>query len=360
MQKKAQQNNKKPLNAVQNVSAENYTKTPQQTLIPKTRAKYECSKQLAEMIQKANLLPREFNFSFEDLLKNAIPGRHLLLEWYELFLSLPDEIKNFIILSDERLEYKKNDAREFWINNDGYAQDVLSEMCADNEISDELFNTIIKANSDEIADFLVDYGYYGERYSYAEQVKEAKKNMSDSLFSTFDDSDGDDRTSSTYDLANAVAYIHALERLQGIRDFLLAIINLAKNTQITAAAGVEPENDYQRSRKQQKVVEKAIQEIKATKLKERILATSININEKGEITFSISEWASALQGVDTTRIRICEICENIFWANRRDAFACSKKHAKIRQMRLLRANWKASQELYLEARRRKTNKNKEK
>jgi hypothetical protein len=138
---------------------------------------------------------------------------------------------------------------------------------------------------------------------------------------------------------------------------LLSIINLAKNLEIISAPSEE--NDYFIRKNQDNFNQSAIRELTAKKLKDKILATSIKINEKGVISFSISEWASALQGVDITRIRICEVCEDIFWANRKDAFACSIKHAKVRQMRLLRANWKESEELYLEARKKKSNKNKE-
>lgn len=35
--------------------------------------------------------------------------------------------------------------------------------------------------------------------------------------------------------------------------------------------------------------------------------------------------AALVEGVDVTRLRVCEICKRLFWAFRKDAFGCSKK-----------------------------------
>ena len=349
MQKKSAQNNKKPLNAVQNVSAEKTTKTPQKKITQRNRAKYECSNQLGEMIQQANLAKDVSKFSTDAALEKIKNGVPFIVSWYEFLFSLPKEVKYFIFVSKEREDYEKQDGYEYWLNNDGEAQDKLIDLNADDQISDELLDRLINSDADEIADFLVDRGYYGDEYSYVNHRK--KERESTFSYSILDDEDKTDE----YDtFARAGAYISALERLHSIRDFLLSIINLAKNLEIISIPGEE--DSYHNRKNQENFSQSAIKELTAKKIKDKILATSININEKGEISFSISEWASALQGVDITRIRICEICEDIFWAKRKDAFACSKKHAKVRQMRLLRTNWKASGDLYVKARKNKQNK----
>ncbi len=344
MQKRIDRNNKKQAKTVQNVSVKNATKTPQGKSI-RQRVKYECNKRLAEMIQQANILPKDFHFTFDNLLENARPGVPLLYKWYKLFLSLPKEITDYLIMSDEILEYEKNDAREFWINNDGYAQDKLLDLNTDNQISDEEFNNIINEGSDEIADFLIEYGYYGEDYSYVKQVKQKKKDS----FSIRSSDEDDNETSYVHELTKAFPYIQALERLQSIRYFLLAIIKLAEFTQQSQIAKTESNYQFQED-----FAKLALQELTTKKLKDKVLATSISINKNGEVSFSVSEWANALTGVDITRIRICEVCGKIFWANRKDAFACSKKHSKVRQMRLLRNNWKKSGDLYIKARKNKS------
>jgi hypothetical protein len=358
MQKKARQNNKKPSNAVQNVSAEKATKTPQKKIAQRNRAKYECSKQLAEMIQQANLVKNVPQFLADEALEKIKRGTPFIVSVYDFLLSLPKEVQNFIFVSREREDYEKQDGYEYWLNNDGEAQDKLSDLNIDNEISDEVFDRLINSDADEIADFLVDRGYYGDKYSYINYRKnERESSFSYSIFDDDDDDDDDDEIDEHDSWNRASAYRSALERLHNIRDFLLSIINLTKNLEIISTPSEE--DSYHIRKNQENFSQSAIKELTAKKLKDKILAASITINKKGEINFSISEWASALQGVDITRIRICEVCEDIFWANRKDAFACSKKHAKVRQMRLLRANWKESEELYLEARKKKSNKSKE-
>jgi len=215
-----------------------------------------------------------------------------------------------------------------------------------------MVNRLVNSDADEIADFFVKFGFYGDEYSYANQQKEQRESL-ESSFSNIENT-FDYKSDEYNNLAKMSAYMNALERLQGIRDFLLAIINLAKNIEIVASPNEE--DSYKQRKKQQDFTKELI----TKKLKDRVLATSIKIAKDGRIEFSISEWANILQGVDITRIRICEICENIFWANRSDVFACSKKHSKVRQMRLLREHWKAKGDIYLKARQKKVNKKKEK
>lgn len=354
MQKKAGQNNRKQSNAVQNLSVKKSTKTPRLNLTQKTRAKYECSEKLAEMIEQANLIPKNFYFSIEEFI-NAKDRRYSFdIEFIEYLMSLPEEIKHFVFLSKETSEYEKQDSLEFWQNNDGYAQDILADLNSDEEISDVTYESLINSSADDIAEFLVDYGYYGSDYSYDKQLEKEKAECSRWSY----DEIPEDKETDSRRIWRILHYAKSLERLQNIKNFLLLIINLGEN--FSPIDFQNNEISYLDRKNHEYLTRLANTELASKRQQDKILATTITLNEKGEIQFSISEWASALQGVDITRIRRCEICEKIFWANRSDAFACSKKHAKTRQMRLLRANWKEKEDLYLKARKKKENNKKEK
>jgi len=119
MQGKIGKSNKKQVNAVQNLSSRSATKAPQKTYNRKSRAKYECSDELAEMIEQANLIKKEFSFSIDDFLKDLDTVQSLVISWYEFFFSLPKDIQYFVFQSEESLDYEKQDGYEFWVNNDG-------------------------------------------------------------------------------------------------------------------------------------------------------------------------------------------------------------------------------------------------
>jgi hypothetical protein len=80
------------------------------------------------------------------------------------------------------------------------------------------------------------------------------------------------------------------------------------------------------------------------------------IDQNGIVQYQVDEFSEAVSGVDIRRVRECEICACVFWAKNNNSWACSPKHSKARQMRLLRKNWKESGEYYLKARRRKNEK----
>lgn len=354
MQKRSKQFNKIVPNRLQNLLAEFGLKTPQDYKDKKTRAKYECNEQLAEMIEQANLLPPDFHFSITLLFEKNVSSSLLTpVRIYELIFSLPEDVQKYIFSSNELKDSEKQDAYEYWLNNDGAALDILYDLNLNEEISDETYKKLYGSSADEIAEFLVDFGYYGDDYSYEKQIAEEEKE--ERGYSSFFDSEYDSDFE-TRNLLKALKYTKPLEKLQNIRDFLLAIINLAKTYETTI--NQENSDSFFIRQDQKKLTELAIKEFELREVKEKVLAANISINDKGEIQFSISDWATALQGVDITRIRLCDVCNKIFWANRRDAFACSKKHAKTRQMRLLRANWKEKESLYLNARKRKKEKKK--
>ncbi len=56
--------------------------------------------------------------------------------------------------------------------------------------------------------------------------------------------------------------------------------------------------------------------------------TRIEIDEEGKIHFRFDEFTEALQGIEISRIRICENCSRIFWQGRTTQKGCNLKCAK--------------------------------
>jgi hypothetical protein len=157
--------------------------------------------------------------------------------------------------------------------------------------------------------------------------------------------------------------IYNLERVYGTREFIKNLINFAENIK----KGVITNFYFDEKNNLSLGLEREFQLHNATpvdvslpapltQIKGYLLETEIELDENGVITFRLSTYAEALQGVNISRLRACEICGKFFWAGRKDAYTCSKQHAKTRRMRLLRQNWKVSGDLYLKTRRNKTKK----
>jgi hypothetical protein len=75
--------------------------------------------------------------------------------------------------------------------------------------------------------------------------------------------------------------------------------------------------------------------------------TRINIDEKGKIHFS-SELIEALEGVEISRIRICENCSRIFWQGRTTQKGCNTNCAnniRVKKSRELKRQNRAKYEL---------------
>lgn len=87
-------------------------------------------------------------------------------------------------------------------------------------------------------------------------------------------------------------------------------------------------------------------------------ASTLFVDKQKRIRVRKSTFAEAVEGVEYNRIRECEICRRIFWANREDKLCCSKEHGHVLRSRRARANWEKSGELYLRARREKKAKTK--
>lgn len=56
-----------------------------------------------------------------------------------------------------------------------------------------------------------------------------------------------------------------------------------------------------------------------------LFTTSFEIGKDGKITFQTDKVIRALEGIDIKRLRICEVCNRIFWANRLEKIGCSDK-----------------------------------
>lgn len=66
---------------------------------------------------------------------------------------------------------------------------------------------------------------------------------------------------------------------------------------------------------------------------------SAKVDRQGELHLSFGPIITALQGIDPSRIRICEVCKNIYWAVRSDARCCSKECSHILRTRRWRWNY---------------------
>ncbi len=345
MPKNTKQINKKQQNAVQNLSADYYTQTPQFFKGQKTRAKFACNEKLQEMIRLANLLPKDFHI---DLLEAIKEGKSPALYWYEILRNLSSDLFLELIKSREVIEYEKQDSIEYWENNSDLAHDYLNDLEAGNEITEDEFNQLINSDEQVVAKVLVDKGYFGENYSYREQTKRQKDEKEDDLWRKPEDDESLNLFFEFFNSKNYV-YIKALERIQKIRDFLLGLTELAEYNNTAGVSDGNPTNSNS-----------AFKHLMSEKIKDEIVTSSVLVSKEGIVNFLVSEWAEAIQGANITRLRLCEVCEKFFWAARKDTFACSKKHSKVRQMRLLRENWKDKGDLYLKARQKKANIKKEK
>jgi hypothetical protein len=313
-----------------------------------SRAQYNCPSDLAKIIEEVNILPADFHFSFEQLIERnrdrIVPYSLDILE-YEYFRELPEALKSAMLRSKEVKEAEKEDAFEYWLNNDGKAMDRVQDFCLDHDYSDEVTEKMMSWDSERIAHFLVGMGYYGEEYSrYAQVKREAEENEDEEEF---------------YDFGSPIwnGAFKALFRLEEARNFLLAVVELGANLVGDSFPGDEPQDVASQQRKF--LARQAENSWRLKKLSRRLMASEVTIDSNRHINFGLSEWARAINGVDITRVRRCEVCDKIFWANRRDAFACTKEHSKVRQMRLLRVNWRENGNLYKKARKQRVKNGKE-
>jgi len=67
---------------------------------------------------------------------------------------------------------------------------------------------------------------------------------------------------------------------------------------------------------------------------------TLEVDKQGVIRVNQDQFAAAVDGIDSTRIRECKVCERAFWAGRRDSMCCSSNCADKRRKRQHRARYK--------------------
>jgi hypothetical protein len=291
----------------------------------RSRAEYDCNQKLSELIRLANFLPPDFN------LKDVLNDRrekdlNVFLESfsvfiYRIFRDLPKETQHYIFESPEYQEYEKMDSFEYWINLPDLANEKLNEMLDEQEISQELFEQITDARDVDIAEFLVNAGYWGNGYSWLDSLKD-ENGFSFSLER--------ERSDSYYEAMKSEkqnAFLRAIIRLQNIK----GLIGIFQQFDSAQKSKRNVTNPFSKNSNKPSIPEE---------VQKQLLTTTLSFDEKGRATFALSEFAEAVQGADVSRIRVCGVCKNFFWASRSDAKACSKQHAKTLQMRRLRELWK--------------------
>jgi hypothetical protein len=323
MQQKVKSSNKKQRKEVQILSEKERTKTSQNqsTSLPKSRAKFQCNPKLAELIELANIIPPDFHFDWnEELTKGDY--QTALIGWLKVFPKLGKETVSRLL--DAKIDGIKFPFFENFPNDDFTEHDFLRlagitliQYRKTFEIRSLLLNLIklfsvsqeksvakfFNHKTIEATNLLEKMLEEGERISRLQQENKQIE-LSPELENTL-----------LFDIAS-----------QGNNELFS---NFADLTDIIS------------------------------KIQLQISKVDFSIDNDGKINFRLTKYADALQGVNISRLRLCEYCNRIFWANRNDAFTCSPKHARNRRMRLLRENWKQKGDLYLKARRKKANKKKE-
>lgn len=69
--------------------------------------------------------------------------------------------------------------------------------------------------------------------------------------------------------------------------------------------------------------------------------STVTITREGFVRVRADAFGFAVDGIDATRIRQCEICDLLFWAGRKDSWCCSSSCADKRRKRTHRAKLKS-------------------
>lgn len=72
------------------------------------------------------------------------------------------------------------------------------------------------------------------------------------------------------------------------------------------------------------------------------LETELRIEANGTAYFQKSLFADVIDGADVRRIRLCEVCENLFWAKRLDQVFCSKACSGLQRIQ----RWREKSTVY--------------
>jgi len=365
MQQSASNNNKKQKKSVQNLSENKRTEMllNSKEIETKSRAKYLCNARLAELIQIANILPPKFDFDW-----NVEKGTHGFENAFEKFKKLFFELsvtEQFDLvgadLGKRYISYptslskklRKQDEYRFCLRALDNSQEViknrnfLKRTIALFKITQEKeINDLISADEDAFDAFNKLYSDIEPLYTFLACWKIAE------------------HLRGNLDLINAkhrngvIIYLTAQTILLGEQ----ATFGISDNE---ATEFIEEWKklfiikDLKSENAKRLIVILDVLLNNAFSLETPISQDNLSVNRDGNIKFQLSIYAEALEGVNISRLRICEYCKKLFWASRKDAYTCSPKHARNRRMRLLRENWKEKGDLYLKARQKKAKKKKE-
>lgn len=363
MQQNAQHNNKKAKNGIQILQVEYGKETlpNSEKLSKRSRAKFEANPKLLELIEKANILPPDFSFDWDKEYENygfEIAFKH----WEEKLstLSMPEHLRLLTAVLDERDAIFENGKPTAKITKKG--------LMKFSRIALEKANIVF-----EIRRFLKNL-YVFHKLSQEKEITDlVDKNESvlevwNKLFQDIDH---------LYELPASKKYARYL------RDAFISLSETYRKS-ITVylavrAIGLNEKDDYGCNDVEAEELFEAfsksfiLREVSheyANKLfflldllaeftiflDSKDLKATVSVDTTGNVEFRASPYVEALQGMNISRLRMCEYCKRFFWANRKDAYTCSPKHARNRRMKLLRENWKKSGQLYLTARKNKTKK----
>ncbi len=362
MQRKASNSNKKHQEEFQKVLDEIYAETLQKSLSldQKSRAKYQCNAKLAELIKKANILPYSFDFDWK--VEKAEHGFEVAFERFKkMFFELSVEEQFALVEVDFGKNYvsypaavsrklKKGDEFRFCLRVLDSSQEVIK---------------IRKFFKNAIAQFKV-----AQEPEIKNLISE-EENIYDAFNKLYSDIEPLYKFIACWKVAEYYSDEFRLmseKHRNGVMLYLTArYIQLGKAAELgirdkEASAYIEKWKslfiiqDWTTDYAERLTVILDFLANCALSLDSHITGVYLFVVREGDVKVEISDYADALQGINISRLRICEYCKKLFWANRSDTYACSLKHARNRRMKLLRENWKNSGHLYLEARKKKSKK----
>jgi hypothetical protein len=317
----ARKNSQNKQKAIQILSVSDSTKTGQMGKSEETnsRSKFACNPKLAEMIDEANLLPADFSFDFEKT-ANEKGFDDALAEWESiLYQDLPEQTIEYIY--EKAMFNLAFLNRTFFLANPDEKHKIKTFEDIDRLLI-EAHQYYKKIDVNRIGKLFDDESFKG----FLLEVRHHSFQTEPYTFLDYT--------------------INPLIQLTETRNFLTNIleINNSGNLSVfrdTALRFASFPHLFNKSR------DDSSQKIKAElfspnliSVREKLSETHINLSEDGVINFELSHYAEAMQGVNISRLRACEICNKFFWASRIDAYTCSKQHAETRKKRLQRQNWK--------------------
>lgn len=366
MHRKADNNNKRARQSVQILQAKNDTKTLLnfEKSTQRSRAKYQASPKLLTLIEQTNILPPKLKFDWNEEYEKH--GFNLAFKHWEeklLSLSVAEHIRLLTAVLDERDEIFENSQPTAKVTKKGlmrFSQLALEKAIKIFEIRQFLKNLYIfhKVSQEKEITDLVD-----KNQSVLDVWNKLFRNL-DNLYEL--------PASRKYARYIREAFINLNTRYRKGITVYLTVRAIGLNEKDNFGCNDEEAAEFFEAFTKSFVLRETNQEY-ANKLfvlldlfaeftiflESKDLKSSVAIDKSGNVEFRPSPYVEALQGMNISRLRMCEYCMRFFWAIRKDAFTCSPKHARNRRMKLLRENWKEKGDLYLKARQKKAKKQKE-